>query len=228
MPKEIINMNLERPNNSVKWGFNIIGGKDQALTLKVGKIKAFSPAEAAGLKIFDYIYTINGKEVFEMSHNECVAEVKKASTMLSLAIERGDHIVPNFEEIWPSGRRKKGAKGQGNIDWDYYTDAMENGPQLSGHLPIPKNFTTVGKPQICVNQYDNPIEVYSDETIEEMKDERLVMTNPEFANRIAQHKETTKPKMSDNPLAAQAARKFDSTKSNVIGMLGDDKASRGN
>ena len=39
MPKEIINMNLERKNNSEKWGFNVIGGKDQALTLKVGKIK---------------------------------------------------------------------------------------------------------------------------------------------------------------------------------------------
>ena len=77
---------------------------------------------------------------------------------------------------------------------DYYTDAMENGPKLSGmsfdhvlspackklfyplsaksllpqiclsvgHLPIPANFTTVGKPAIYVNQYDNPIDVYSD------------------------------------------------------------------
>ena len=69
---------------------------------------------------------------------------------------------------------------------DYYTDAMENGPALSGtihaekmaylenisrenfslfpisgHLPIPANFTTVGKPAIYVNQYDNPIDVYS-------------------------------------------------------------------
>ena len=31
----------------------------------------------------------------------------------------------------------------------------------TGHLPIPANFTTVGKPAIYVNQYDNPIDVYS-------------------------------------------------------------------
>jgi len=34
---------------------------------------------------------------------------------------RGDHIVPNFEEIWPSGRNK-GGKG--------YT-GPEKGPQVS-------------------------------------------------------------------------------------------------
>ena len=33
---------------------------------------------------------------------------------------------------------------------------------LPGHLPIPANFTTVGKPAIYVNQYDNPIDVYSE------------------------------------------------------------------
>ncbi len=77
-----------------------------------------------------------------------------------------------------------------------------------GHLPIPSNFTTVGKPQIFVNQYDSPIEVYSEaslswiayhneviflflrmqETIEEMKEERLTATNPEYAERAAMKK----------------------------------------
>ena len=55
-----------------------------------------------------------------------------------------------------------------------------------GFLPIPPNFTTVGRPQITVNQYDSPLEVYSDDTIEEMKEERLVMQNPEVAERMTQ------------------------------------------
>ena len=42
---------------------------------------------------------------------------------------RGDHIVPNFEEIWPS---KKGAKERPKRGLEYYYDAMMNGPQLSG------------------------------------------------------------------------------------------------
>ncbi len=44
---------------------------------------------------------------------------------------RGDHIVPNFEEIWPS---KKGPKSQRpKTGLEYYYDAMLNGPSLSGN-----------------------------------------------------------------------------------------------
>ena len=126
---------------------------------------------------------------------------------------------------------------------EYYLDAMENGPQLSGifmkmrklvkvffiiklqcvhlfnlpylskgFLPIPPNFTTVGKPQITVNQYDSPLDVYSDDTLEEMKEERLVMQNPDLAERMP-------PKKNDNPMAAMQARTFDPSKSEVLGVL---------
>ena len=44
---------------------------------------------------------------------------------------RGDHIVPNFEEIWPS---KKGKKDRPKRGIEYYQDAMMNGPELSGQL----------------------------------------------------------------------------------------------
>ena len=81
-------------------------------------------------------------------------------------------------------------------------------------MPIPPNFTTVGKPQIVVNQYDSPLDVYSDDTLEEMKEERLTMQNPEVMDRIAQ-----KVPVSDNPLAAMANRKFDPTRSNVLGCI---------
>jgi len=98
---------------------------------------------------------------------------------------------------------------------EYYLDAMENGPQLSGFLPIPPNFTTVGKPQITVNQYDSPLDVYSDDTLEEMKEERLVLQNPDLAERI--NKST--PKKSDNPMAQMAARGFDPSHSQVLSVL---------
>ena len=56
------------------------------------------------------------------------------STVLKFLFVRGDHIVPNFEEIWPSKKteEKLSAKGEKPVDWEYYKDAMENGPQLSG------------------------------------------------------------------------------------------------
>ena len=88
MPKEIINVTIERPNTNVPWGFVVIGGKDQSLTVKVGKVKPYSPAENAGLKACDYIWTINGTEVFELSHDQCVEAIKKSGTSLTLSTER--------------------------------------------------------------------------------------------------------------------------------------------
>jgi hypothetical protein len=64
-----------------------------------------------------------------------------------------------------------------------------------------------------VNQYDSPIDCYSDDTLEEMKEERLVLQNPEATERLVQKAAPV------NPLAAMQARKFDPTKSNVIGCL---------
>jgi len=223
MPKEIVHLTLERSSPNEAWGFKIIGGKDQALTVKVGNVKPYSVAEKAGLNVMDYIWQINGKEVFEMPHNQCVNEIKNSGTKLTLATERGDHIVPNFEEIWPSKKGGKAARPTRGME--YYLDAMENGPQLSGFLPIPPNFTTVGKPQITVNQYDSPLDVYSDDTLEEMKEERLVMQNPDLAERINKASDSVDsrpaPKMSDNPLAAMANKKFDPTKSSVLSCLGE-------
>ena len=51
-------------------------------------MRPLTPAESAGLKPCDYIWQINGKEVFEMSHNEAVEAIKKSGNTLTLAVER--------------------------------------------------------------------------------------------------------------------------------------------
>ena len=63
------------------------------------------------------------------------------------SFSRGDHIVPNFEEIWPSGRVKatKGFSGP-EKGAQYYLHAMQ--------VAIPgerdKMFSTVGKPKVII------------------------------------------------------------------------------
>ena len=86
----MINITIQRKQNE-PWGMVIVGGKDQALTVKLGRIKAYSPAEAAGLKEWDYIWSINGQEVFEMAHNQICGIIKSAGTSLQMVIERCDH-----------------------------------------------------------------------------------------------------------------------------------------
>lgn len=83
---------------------------------------------------------------------------------------------------------------------------------------MPNNFTTVGKPQIVVNQYDSPLDVYSDDTLEEMKEERLTMQNPEVMDRIAEKAPQAAPPAM-NPMMMQQGRQFDPTKSSVLGFL---------
>ena len=105
MPKEMINVTIQRKQGE-PWGMVIVGGKDQALTVKLGRIKvititvnclchigtwylqAYSPAEAAGLKEWDYIWSINGEEVFEMSHNQICGLIKSSGNSIQMVVER--------------------------------------------------------------------------------------------------------------------------------------------
>merc|ERR1719470_230573 len=65
------------------------------------------------------------------------------------------------------------------MGYDYILEAMQH--HGLGHLPQPDNFTTCGRLGIEVNQYNNPIEVYSDDTIEDMREEKVVLDHPEVA-----------------------------------------------
>ena len=87
MPKEMFSVQLQRKPGD-PWGLVIVGGKDQALTVKLGKVKVFSAADSAGLKQWDYLCSINGKEVFEMSHSDICSMVKNAGTSMELVVER--------------------------------------------------------------------------------------------------------------------------------------------
>merc|ERR1711988_1247869 len=220
MPKEMITASMERSGGQ-PWGFVIVGGKDQALTVKLGRIKPYSPAEKAGLKEWDYVWSINGQEVFEMTHNQIVSLIKGAGNSLQLVVERGDHIVPNFEEIWPSNRDKNAKYKRNNIGMDYYLDAMEH-HGLKGHLPQPENFTTCGKLGIEINQYNCPIECYDEAVIEEMTEDREMLTNPD----LVEARKDLKTQRGENPLIAQKMMTFDPSKSSIVGVIRAEEAQK--
>ena len=65
---------------------------------------------------------------------------------------RGDHIVPNFEEIWPSGkprRQRRGAPSAPTKGIAYIEHAMATG--ILGEKD--KDFTTVGKPKVNNSEF---------------------------------------------------------------------------
>ena len=85
-------LSLSRPSSSVPWGFTLSGGLDQALTIKVGCVLHDSGeqhfqknnfprlflvvAETAGLRTRDFLWKVNGVEVFNKSHADCVKMIK--------------------------------------------------------------------------------------------------------------------------------------------------------
>jgi len=201
--KEIHRLTLKRTGKE-PYGFRIIGGKDEGQTFKVEKVLTGYPADYGGLQELDFLISVNGQKVFDLHHAQLVQIVKNSDENLNMEIERGDHIVPNFEEIWPSGkpRRQRGgrpaipAKGIGYIE-----HAMQVG--IPGEKD--RDFTTVGKPKVTTNQYDNPINCYSDETLEDM-------TNTG----------TTWKKTDDSVKGVEAdPNKFNPAKSAVLAVLQD-------
>eukprot|EP00088_Acartia_fossae_P063450 TRINITY_DN7734_c2_g1_i1.p1 TRINITY_DN7734_c2_g1~~TRINITY_DN7734_c2_g1_i1.p1 ORF type:complete len:227 (-),score=59.63 TRINITY_DN7734_c2_g1_i1:712-1362(-) len=214
MPKNILVFELQRPHPSIPWGFCIQGGKDMGLTVKIGNVKRATPASRAGLHKMDYLISINSRPVFNMTHGECVREIKSCGQQMVLECERGDHIVPSFEELFPGLRQDSDldtCKRKKHIGDDYYQNAMEN--HGLGHLPQPDNFTTVGNNLgIEINQYNCPIEAYSTGTIDEMK-EMKEKGGLDVAGRI--------------PAKTPAEKfKFDPSKSNAYKVIQLDEGGR--
>merc|ERR1719392_600337 len=152
----------------------------------------------------DYLISVNDRPVFNMTHEECCREIKMSGQSLTIECERGDHIVPSFEELFPGLKKDDGLDGtkrKKHIGTDYYQDAMEN--HGLGHLPQPDNFTTIGNNlEIEINQYNCPIDAYSQEAVAEMRDVMEKGGVESLATR--------------GPPKTPAAHKFDPSKSNAI------------
>jgi len=213
MPKELIKIRMERDSLQQKWGITIQGGSDLALTAKIASVKRFSPADRAGLEKMDYVFTVNGKEVFGMPQPQITSEIVNSQLILEMEVERGTFIVPSFDEIWPQAGKGKEKRAK-RMGMEYILEAMQH--HGLGHLPQPDNFTTCGRLGIEINQYNNPVECYHDDTIEEMREEKILVDHPELADKIL--KTNTQKHEQINPLAAQklASNKWDPTQSSVL------------
>jgi len=213
MVKELITIDMERDNVQQKWGFTVQGGLDLSLTAKIASVKRFSPADRAGLEKMDYVWTVNGKEVFDMTQPDITKAILNSQLKLTLQVERGTFIVPSFDEIWPQAGKERAGKARNRMGYDYILEAMQH--HGLGHLPQPDNFTTCGRLGIEVNQYNNPIEVYS----EDMREEKVILDHPEVADKIVKsNAKKLQDKAQMNPIAAQKlkADKFDPKRSSVL------------
>jgi len=215
MTKTLIKIEMERDSLSQKWGITIQGGADLSLTAKVASVKRFSPADRAGLEKMDYVWTVNGKEVFGLTQPVIIQEILGAQLKLTMEVERGTFIVPSFDEIWPNPNKVREKKLR-RMGMEYILEAMQH--HGLGHLPQPDNFTTCGRLGIEINQYNNPLECYADDTIEEMREEKVLLDHPELADRMLKQNTQQHEKQQMNPIAAQRLKSnnWDPAQSSVL------------
>ena len=65
--------------------------------LKIINVKSNSPAASAGIAVGDMIYTINGRNVDEMSYEEAVSLLKaEIGTVINLVVLRGEQSLEKF------------------------------------------------------------------------------------------------------------------------------------
>ena len=132
-----------------------------------------------------------------MSQPEITKEIVGSQLKMVLQVTRGTFIVPSFDEIWPQAGKDRLGKGSKRMGMEYILEvrrivltpvimcsfqAMQH--HGLGHLPQPDNFTTCGRLGIEVNQYNNPIECYADETIDDMREEKVIIDHPELADKL--------------------------------------------
>ncbi len=141
-----------------------------------------SVAFEAGLRTRDYIVEINGTSVFGLNHEECKNLIKQAGDHMVMRIERGDHIVPNMDEAFPKkdGQPQQQHEETDGRDKPYWIKAIEDGKGVNNS----SGFTTVGKPKMGTKQYNSPLEMYSEEALEEIMKEGTLNGRPFDINNL--------------------------------------------
>merc|ERR1711894_656315 len=73
----------------------------------------------------DYVWTVNGKEVFGQTQPAIIKEILDAKLKLTMEVERGTFIVPSFDEIWPNPNKVREKKLR-RMGMEYILEAMQH------------------------------------------------------------------------------------------------------
>jgi len=86
--KDLIDVHLNRENNSEPWGFRLSGGKDQGQPLQISQVVKDSLTQKAGLLPNDFLISVAGIEVYEMTHDQAERAIQKGGDRFTMVIER--------------------------------------------------------------------------------------------------------------------------------------------
>jgi len=90
MGKDLIDLTFFRESANEPWGFRLAGGKDYGQPLSISQVSVDSLAAKVGLTANDFLISIAGKEVFDMTHEQAEKTIMNAGNKFNMVIERVD------------------------------------------------------------------------------------------------------------------------------------------
>merc|ERR1712013_222133 len=88
MGKDLVDLSFFRESAEEPWGFRLAGGKDYGQPLSISQVSKDSLAAKVGLSANDFLISIAGKDVFEMTHEKAEKTIMEAGNKFSMVIER--------------------------------------------------------------------------------------------------------------------------------------------
>lgn len=154
------------------------GGADLALTAKSPALRG-SPADRAGLERMDYVTSPSMERKCLIMTQPEITKRSRSRENPSTGWKRNVHRA-ELDEIWPPelaknrddggpGTRKKNRR----MGMDYILEAMQHGCLCPALTTSPR----AGSSGSRHKQYNNPIDCYSDGTIEDMREESYKWTS---------------------------------------------------
>jgi len=131
MGKDLVDLTFFRESANEAWGFRLAGGKDYGQPLSISQVSKDSLAAFVGLSANDFLISIAGREVFEMTHEQAEKTIMNAGNKFSMVIERIDETGRkiSFEKSATTFQLK--LKGTGGV-----SDIQKKDEAFISNVPI--------------------------------------------------------------------------------------------
>lgn len=157
-------MTLYRESASEPWGFRLAGGKDYGQPLSISQVSKESLAAKVGLTEKDFLISIAGKEVFDMTHEEAEKTIMNAGNKFSMVIERVDETGRkiSFEKSASTFQLK--LKGTGGV-----SDIHKKDEAFISNVPITEETPMLIDGSVNFKKYEKKMaDLSSSKTLEDV------------------------------------------------------------
>jgi len=108
-----VTVTLTKVSDSEHWGFRLAGGKDYGQPLSISQVSSGSLAADLGLKADDFLVNIDGKETYDLTHDQAEKAIYAAGNKFQMIIERdtGPNRKVSYEKATSGFTLKLGGGG---------------------------------------------------------------------------------------------------------------------